>query len=111
MENTTAMSTLARNVAQALLAFADEIDGTSTAQVPDDALPLSPTQTLGLGHRQQQVLDQLKTAGGDGLRTGVIAAAVGMDHPNTLLTLRALEKRGLAELVPGVCPQHWRLKV
>jgi alkylated DNA nucleotide flippase Atl1 len=32
-----------------------------------------------------------------------------MDQPNAYLTLQALQKQGVAEMVPGSDPQRWRL--
>lgn len=98
-----------RATGNAALVLADELAGMGTAPAPISP-PVAPSVPLtGLGHRQQQVVQELQKARSAGERTGVIAAVVGMDHPNTLLTLRALEKKGIAELVPGSKPQQWRL--
>lgn len=48
----------------------------------------------------------------DGMTTAEVAKAIGnSDVPNVYLAMRALEKRGLVELVPNCQPQHWRLVV
>jgi hypothetical protein len=62
------------------------------------------------GARQQQLVEVEGLDERDGMKVADIAAAMGgHDVSNTLLILRALEQKGIVELVPGKTPQHWRL--
>jgi hypothetical protein len=89
-----AVARLARATGHALVRFADDVQLLELGDQLDEVPVPAPTQVLGLGHRQQQVLDVLGNAGTHGMRTSAIATAVGIDHPNALLTLRSLETRG-----------------
>lgn len=101
---------LARTIGEALLAYAEEKSrqGTGVAAkveplVEDAALP-TPR-----GPRQKDIAELLVAAPLEGFKTGDIARMVTMDQPNAYLTLQALAKQGVAELVPGSDPQRWRL--
>jgi hypothetical protein len=99
----TALSVLAQTVADALHDFASSVAvGAGSTRAIDDS-----EEELGVRQRQIVQLDAL--AGSDGLRVAEIADAIDYDTANTHLTLRALERRGLVERVPGKTPQHWRL--
>lgn len=101
---------LARALSEALAAYAEDKIHQETAVaaepepiVEDAALP-TPR-----GPRQKEVAEALIAAPLEGWKTGEIAHMVDMDQPNAYLTLQALQKQSLAEMVPGSDPQRWRL--
>ncbi len=110
MNQQQALAEFAADMSAVFARLAERLNGNEASSIGAEPSVIPPVQEVGLGHRQQQVISRLQTAGTSGERTGAIAAAIGVDHPNALLTLRSLEKRGLVELVPGVNPQHWRLR-
>src|SRR5512133_1143672 len=60
-------------------------------------LPVAPSPQPR-GPRQQQIVDLLMDdVSDDGLKTGQIAAEVGMDQPNAYTTLQALQSQGIVE--------------
>jgi alkylated DNA nucleotide flippase Atl1 len=61
------------------------------------------------GHRQKEIAEVLLGAPLEGWKTGEIARMVEMDQPNAYLTLQALQKQDVVEMVPGSDPQRWRL--
>jgi alkylated DNA nucleotide flippase Atl1 len=61
------------------------------------------------GHRQKEIAEVLLGAPLEGWKTGEIARRVDMDQPNAYLTLQALQKQDVVEMVPGSDPQRWRL--
>jgi alkylated DNA nucleotide flippase Atl1 len=61
------------------------------------------------GHRQKEIAEVLLGAPVEGWKTGEIARLVDMDQPNAYLTLQALQKQDVVEMVPGSDPQRWRL--
>jgi hypothetical protein len=70
----------------------------------------TPPEMLAIGSRQRQILQIPELRGEEGLKTKEIARLIkSSDVPNVYLAMRALEKRGLVELVPNTVPQHWRL--
>jgi alkylated DNA nucleotide flippase Atl1 len=101
---------LARAMCEALAVYAEEkvrqeAEGAVLPKptAPDDALP-TPR-----GPRQKDVAEVLVAAPAEGWKTGEIARMVEMDHANAYLTLQALQRQGIAELVLGSDPQRWRL--
>jgi hypothetical protein len=97
--------------AERIAAAASELAGVARAAATDGAAPEEPVVS---GKRQRLVVEVLVDAaarqGRDGLKVAEIAEAMRYDdQPNTLLALRALEKKDIAELVPGQSPQRWRL--
>lgn len=115
MAGTDATSRLARRLQQLLREMADAF-GTYAADLEEAAegamAPVSPAAEMptDLGKRQREIVELLSTlAGDDGLKTAEIARGINMEQPNTYLTLQALAKRGVAEMIPGIEPQHWRL--
>jgi alkylated DNA nucleotide flippase Atl1 len=98
---------LLEELSNALAEYAGELEsaaGLSSVATTSADLPAD------LGKRQREVVELLRArAGEDGLKTAEVARAIDMEQPNTYLTLQALAKRGVAEMVPGVEPQHWRL--
>ncbi|TQM36029.1 MGMT family protein [Pseudonocardia cypriaca] len=108
IDQTLAITRLARTVAAALRTFADDMEAASAA-VPDAAATEDVLIPEGRGLRQRQILELPGLVGEDGLKTADIASAIDYEVPNTHSTLQALERNGLVELVPGVSPQTWRL--
>lgn len=110
----SAQVVLARRVQESLAGLADafggyaatleEAVGAGAVAAPDVVVPEAR------GPRQQEVIELLSSQGGEaGLKTAEISRGINMEQPNTYLTLQALTKQGLVELVPGVEPQHWRM--
>jgi len=101
---------LARAISDALLAYAEEKTRLHSEPTTEPA-PLTEDVALPTprGPRQKEVAEVLVAAPLEGWKTGEIARMVEMDQPNAYLTLQALQKQGVAELVPGSDPQRWRL--
>ena len=100
---------LARVIGGALLAYAEEKARQETPMA-EEAQPVMDAALPSLrGARQREVTDVLAAAPSEGWKTSEIARLVGMDQPNAYLTLQALQKQNVVELVPGSEPQHWRL--
>jgi alkylated DNA nucleotide flippase Atl1 len=112
----TAQSALARRLvsllseaAVALQEYATTVDAAKEhdAASGTDAAPELPTAR---GPRQQEIVDVLlKSEDEDGIKTGEIADRISMDSANAYLTLQALQKQEIVEMVPGAHPQRWRL--
>jgi hypothetical protein len=67
-------------------------------------------EALVNGARQKAIVAVPGLRHREGLKTADVAHAIGYpDVPNVHLALRALERRGLVELLPDRLPQHWRL--
>lgn len=99
-----ALALLASRVGDALQEFSSAISvraGVPTAAVAE------VEQELGI--RQRQILEIDGLADSDGMKVSQIAESISYDAANASLALRALERRGLVERVPGKTPQHWRL--
>jgi len=99
---------LARTMANALTAFADDMEvqalySTATGEEAEVEVP------VGRGQRQQAILGLEALAGEEGLKTADIASAIDYEATNTHGTLQALDRAGLVELVPNASPQRWRL--
>ncbi len=109
LDQTLAMTKLARTVGEAFLAFAADFE-TAVAAIPDSAaaeeIVVVPE---GRGLRQKQILDLPQLATEEGMKTAEIASNISYEVPNTHSTLQTLERNALVELVPGVSPQTWRL--
>lgn len=109
--NNPAIAQLAREIAGALHRYADAVDAeaaTPTAGLATE--PLDPEAEHDLGHRQRQILEELRPLrGAEGLKTSQIAQAIGYEVPNTQTTLQALVRKGIVEMIPGIQPQTWRL--
>lgn len=101
---------LARAVGEALLAYAEEKvrQGSAVATKPEPLVEDAAVPTPR-GPRQKDVAELLVAAPLEGFKTGDIARMVDMDQPNAYMTLQALAKQAVAELVPGSDPQRWRL--
>lgn len=100
---------LARTVAAALLAFAEEME-----DADDDLLRTAddiadPADEHNLGKRQRQIVELSGLVSEPGLRTAEIASLIDYEVPNTYSTLQALVRSGIIEQVPNKEPQHWRL--
>lgn len=102
--------TLARAISDALLAYAEE-KTRQQGELTTEPAPIAEDVALPTprGPRQKDVAEVLVAAPLEGWKTGEIARMVEMDQPTAYLTLQALQKQGLAELVPGSDPQRWRL--
>ncbi|MGQ0839675.1 hypothetical protein [Actinokineospora sp.] len=100
-----AISDFLRNVSDACLTLATELEKGTDAAVPVDNVDLPQ----GRGQRQQQILELPQLADETGLKTADIAALIDYEVPNTHSTLQALDRAGLVELVPRETPQRWRL--
>jgi alkylated DNA nucleotide flippase Atl1 len=105
MNSVDALANFLRNVSDACLTFAAELEQGADAGVPVDNVELPQ----GRGQRQQQILELPQLADETGLKTADIAALINYEVPNTHSTLQALERAGLVELVPRETPQRWRL--
>jgi len=65
---------------------------------------------LNLGSRQRKIVRLPAFADERGMKASEIAQAIGKDDlPNTYTALDSLEKRGVAERVPGETPRRFRL--
>jgi alkylated DNA nucleotide flippase Atl1 len=100
---------LARAMSEALLAYAEEKARQETPMTEEDQPVMDAALPALRGARQREVTDLLAAAPSEGWKTGEIARMVGMDQPNAYLTLQALQKQDVVELVPGSDPQRWRL--
>ncbi|HCT75849.1 MAG TPA: hypothetical protein DGT23_04510 [Micromonosporaceae bacterium] len=81
-------------------------------QLEDPRLPLQAQDLgeAGLGSLQLSVAKALHSYGAEGISPRAITSDLDRgDEPNVRTALAALEKRGVAERVPGVVPQRWRL--
>jgi DNA-binding phage protein len=97
-----------RSVGDACLVLARAID-TYDPSASDDP-PHQSLEALGLGHFQRAVTDVLATADESGMSPREITQALGRgDEPNIRTTLESLRKKGVAELLPVLRPQRWRL--
>lgn len=80
------------------------------ASTNEDTTRVATPVPQARGPRQQEIVNVLGQVNTErGLKTAEIADHVNMDQPNAYLTLQALQKQGLVEMMPGVKPQHWRL--
>jgi hypothetical protein len=102
-----AAATFAEKVAAAAQEFA--VVARAVAR-PDqgDAGEAEDPPVAGSRQRLLVEVDGLDTR--DGLKVAEISEGMGgYDVANTHLTLRALEKKAVVEMVPGSAPQRWRL--
>ena len=91
--------------------------GTAALQLAQDLEAGSPPEQgwlslehANLGALQQQVTEAPALDNEAGVSPREITLLIGRDdEPNVRAALAALEKRGVAEQVPGVSPQRWRL--
>jgi alkylated DNA nucleotide flippase Atl1 len=108
-----AQASFMRQIAEAWRSAADAASELASAldtavSVPSD-VP-SVDLPVARGPRQQEIVETLSNLNGEeGLKTSEIGDRISMDSANAYLTLQALQKQGLVELVPGVEPQRWRL--
>jgi hypothetical protein len=102
----SADSDLARAIASALLDWANAKDAANARILPE---PTSLPESLG-GH-QREVAEMLRDAPDPdkGLPTRVIYKKLAITQPNAYGEVHRLAGKGIAELVPGSKPQHWRL--
>jgi hypothetical protein len=103
--NTSDLETLARTL-KLLHRYADAAPADLPARVFRGA---DPTVSRARGPRQEAILALPDMASAAGLRPAVIAVLIDYSVSNTYNLLRSLSRVGLAELVPGSHPQHWRL--
>ncbi|HVC35757.1 MAG TPA: hypothetical protein VNL16_19790 [Chloroflexota bacterium] len=88
---------------------ADLTDSGDELEILSELSEVAP-ESLVIGTRQRAIVAVPGLRDEAGLKTAEIARAVGSpDVPNIYLAMRALEKRGLVELVPNQRPQSWRL--
>lgn len=67
-------------------------------------------ELAGLGSLQRQVAEAAGMDTANGVSPREITKSLGRtDEPNVRTALAAMQKRGVAELLPGVTPQRWRL--
>jgi alkylated DNA nucleotide flippase Atl1 len=101
---------LARAISEALAAYAeDKVRQEAEVFVGPEPIAEDAALPTPRGQRQREVAEVLVAAPVEGWKTGEIARMVGMDQPNAYLTLQALQKQDVVELVPGSDPQRWRL--
>jgi alkylated DNA nucleotide flippase Atl1 len=101
---------LARAISEALAAYAeDKVRLEAEVSVVPEPIAEDAALPTPRGHRQREIAEALVAAPLEGWKTGEIARLVGMDQPNAYLTLQALQKQNVVELVPGSDPQRWRL--
>ncbi|WP_018638745.1 MGMT family protein [Parafrankia elaeagni] len=103
---------LAEGIAEALRVYAEAKRAALTRQHP--ARDQAPAEIgnialpTGRGPRQQEIAEILLIATEEGMKTAEVARLVGMEQPNAYLTLQALQKQGIVEMV-STTPQRWRL--
>jgi len=75
------------------------------------ASPHPSPDALVRGARHKAIVAVAGLRSADGVATADVGRAVGLAHSyaNVYGALRALEKRGIVELVPDRNPQRWRL--
>jgi alkylated DNA nucleotide flippase Atl1 len=105
---------LAESLAEVLRVYAEEKKAeVAQRRSTPEALAARGVEDVALpaprGPRQKEITDVLLGAPDDGLKTGEVARLIGMEQPNAYLTLQALQKQDIVELVPGSDPQRWRL--
>lgn len=100
---------LARAVATALFAYAEDLDNVDVETVRTETDVADPAEEHNLGKRQRQIVELPDLVQEAGLRTADIAAAIDYEVPNTYSALQALARSKIVELVPNKEPQHWRL--
>lgn len=100
-----ALAKFLRTVSEAALQLAQDLEA--------DPAPEQGWLSLehaNLGALQQQVTEAPGLDNEAGVSPREITLQIGRDdEPNVRSALAALEKRGVAEQVPGVSPQRWRL--
>lgn len=110
MNSNAAWARFLRTVAGAANQLAADL--TESIEEPEtlsQTTEVSP-ESLVIGARQRAIVAVPGLREEAGLKTAEIARTVGSpDVPNIYMAMRALEKRGLVELVPNQRPQHWRL--
>lgn len=110
MSDKEAWARFLRTLASAANQLAADLTGTPDDLSPSNSASDASPERLVIGKRQQAIVAVAGLREEDGLKTAEIAQAIGAsDVPNVYLAMRALEKRGLVELVPNRNPQHWRL--
>lgn len=95
---------LARTVAKAWTDFADDLEASAT---PEPAVATRRTPYIR-GPQQRAAYETLVAAGPDGMKTKEVGDEIKQFQTNAWNTLRALERAGLVEIVPGAYPQRWR---
>ena len=94
-----------RTVSAAALELAQQLEA--------EELPTRPRLSIedaNLGSLQRQVATASGMDADEGVSPRQIARQLDRDdEPNIRTALTAMQKRGVAELVPGKTPQHWRL--
>lgn len=102
--------TLARAIGEALLVYADQKSQLAPETVSVPEAPIESAELPSVrGRRQQEIAELLVAAPNEGWKTSRIAHLVEMDQANAYLSLQALQRQGVVELVPGSEPQRWRL--
>lgn len=108
----SALAELAEAIGNACITYAQALRQQDLGAAELTAGPTAdPAEELGLGTRQQEMVEVLRTAGDDGLTTAQICQrmADGYDTANAHMSLRGLQGRHVVEEVPGKRPIHWRL--
>lgn len=110
MDATTAVVQFLRVVEKACGDLAENLlDASAETTPPPASRPLDPADE-NLGVRQLEIVRLPGLNTDDGLKTAEIADQTDRDDvPNTYMSLQALAKRGIVELIPGKAPQRWRL--
>ena len=99
-----ALARFFRAVSGAALELADALENLETSPT------VRSLDTAGLGSLQRQVVDVPEMNSDVGISPREITRHLDRgDEPNVRNALAALQKRGVAELVPGPGPQRWRL--
>jgi hypothetical protein len=98
-----------RTLAAAANQLAADLTATPVEESLADSEAGASPERLVIGKRQQAIVTIPGLREEEGMKTAAIARMIGSsDVPNVYLAMRALEKRGLVELVPNRHPQHWR---
>jgi alkylated DNA nucleotide flippase Atl1 len=108
----SALAELVEAIGNACIAYAHELRQQDLRAAELTLEPTAdPADELGLGKRQQEMVEVLRMAGDDGLTTAEICQrmADGYDTANAHMSLRALQARRVIEEVPAKRPIHWRL--
>jgi|GEM_PF-3770538 len=109
MDSNLALARFFRSLASAANQLAADLTEIAAAPPPPSPTTISP-EALVQGPRQRAIVQIPALRTDLGLKTAQIAQAIGNpDVPNVYLAMRALEKRGLIELIPNSEPQRWRL--
>ena len=95
------------DIGKACLRLADGLRPMDTHVVAEDGQ--AALEDLGLGTRQQQIIEVLTGAGDSGMRAADIAKAISGDQANTHTSVTGLATRGVVEKIASDDGPRWRL--